>query len=161
MTPKTMQKLRRYHLYLGMFFAPAILLFSLSGALQTFRLQEEKGWGSNPPNWIVWMASVHKDSRLPKAKPAQAQPQNATPADDHEHADEHAPPAAAKPAPPPAAGKPPFTLPMKIFVTLLAIGLIFSAALGIVIALNNRTTRRVSIAMLAAGTVLPLLLLLL
>jgi len=159
MTPKTMQKLRRYHLYLGMFFAPAILLFAFSGALQTFRLQEEKGWGSTPPSWIVWMASVHKDSRLPKAKPAQAR--NAKAADDHEHADEPAPSAAAKPAPPPAAGKPPFTLPMKIFVTLLAIGLILSAMLGILIALNTRATRRMSIAMLVAGTVAPLLLLML
>lgn len=157
MTPRTMQSLRRYHLYLGMFFAPAILLFAFSGALQTFRLQEEKGWGSTPPSWIVWMASVHKDSRLPKAKPAQTE--------QHEHSDDHAPArpqAAAKPpAPRPPEGKPPFTLPMKIFVTLLAIGLIFSTVLGMLIALNNRATRRVSIAMLAAGTVLPLLLLML
>lgn len=154
MTPRTMQKLRRYHLYLGMFFAPAILLFSLSGALQTFRLQEEKGWGSEPPSWIVWMASVHKDSRLPKAKPVQAE--------QHEHADDHDHgPEAPKAAPPPTAGKPPFKLPMQIFVTLLAIGLILSTALGIMIALNNRALRRVSAAMLAAGTVLPLLLLLL
>lgn len=146
MTPRTMQTLRRYHLYLGMFFAPAILLFSLSGALQTFRLQEEKGWGSNPPGWIVWMASVHKDSRLPKAKPAEA--------GDHK-------PAPPKAAPKPPAGKPPFTLPMKIFVALLSAGLIFSTLLGILIALNNRATRRVSLGMLAAGTVLPLLLLML
>lgn len=44
-----------------MFFAPAIFLFALSGALQTFRLQEAKGYGGQPPGWIVWMASVHKD----------------------------------------------------------------------------------------------------
>ena len=154
MTPRTMQTLRRYHLYLGMFFAPAILLFSLSGALQTFRLQEEKGWGSNPPSWIVWMASIHKDSRLPKAKPVQAA--------QHEHADDHDHgPEAPKAAPPSPAGKPPFKLPMQIFVALLSIGLIFSTVLGIMIALNNRALRRMSLSMLAAGTVLPLLLLLL
>ena len=146
MTPRTMQKLRRYHLYLGMFFAPAILLFSLSGALQTFRLQEEKGWGSAPPNWIVWMASVHKDSRLPKAKPADAGDHKPTP---------------PKAAPRPPEGKPPFTLPMKIFVALLAIGLIFSTVLGMLIAFNNRALRGMSMAMFAAGTVLPLALLML
>ena len=143
MTPRTMRSLRRYHLWLGMFFAPAILLFSLSGALQTFRLQEEKGWGSTPPGWIVWMASVHRDSRLPKPKPVQAA--------------DHKP--APKAAPTPPEGKPPFTLPMKIFAVLLASGLIFSTLLGMTIALSNRATRKVSLGMLAAGTVLPLLLL--
>jgi len=146
MTPRTMQTLRRYHLYLGMFFAPAILLFALSGALQTFRLQEEKGWGSTPPSWIVWMASVHKDSRRPKAKPVAA--------GDHK-------PVAPKAAPRVPEGKPPFTLPMKIFAALLAAGLFLSTVLGMLIALNNRATRRMSLTMFAAGTVLPLVLLML
>jgi hypothetical protein len=154
MTPRTMQKLRRYHFYVGMFFAPAILLFALSGALQTFRLQEEKGYGGTPPGWIVWMASVHKDSRLPK-------PQVAHVEDHHHDGDEDKPAAAvAKPMPAPGA-KAPFTLPMKIFAALMAVGLMLSALLGVTIALNNRTTRRISIAMLAAGTLLPLALLLL
>lgn len=147
MTPRAMQSLRRYHLYLGMFFAPAILLFSLSGALQTFRLQEEKGWGSTPPAWINWIASVHKDSRLPRAKP----PQQAS----------EAKPAAPKPAPRPPEGKPPFKLPMQIFVVLLSIALFASTVLGIIIALNSRAVRRTSMAMLAIGTLLPLALLML
>ncbi|MES2443770.1 MAG: hypothetical protein V4574_13140 [Pseudomonadota bacterium] len=140
-----MQTIRRYHHYLGLFFAPAILLFALSGALQTFRLQEEKGYGGTPPGWIVWMASVHKDSRLPRAKPPRAE--------DHK-------PAAPKAAPRPA-GKAAFTLPMKVFVALLSAGLILSTLLGIVIALNNAAMRKVSILMLAAGTVVPLALLML
>jgi hypothetical protein len=149
-----MQKIRRYHHYLGVFFAPAIFLFALSGALQTFRLQEEKGYGGTPPGWIVWMASVHKDSRLPKPQAAHAE--------DHHHDDDEAKPAAAAPGPMPASSaKAPFTLPMKIFATLMAIGLMLSALLGVTIALNNRATRRVSIAMLAAGALLPLALLLL
>ncbi len=153
MTPRTMQKLRRYHHYIGVFFAPAILLFALSGALQTFRLQEEKGYGGTPPGWIVWMASVHKDSRLPKAQAAHA--------DDHHHDGDEAKPGAAAPMPMPAAGPKPFTLPMKIFATLMGVGLALSALLGVTIALSNRATRRVSIAMLAAGAVLPLALLML
>jgi hypothetical protein len=149
-----MQKIRRYHHYLGVFFAPAIFLFALSGALQTYRLQEEKGYGGTPPGWIVWLASVHKDSRLPKAEAAHAE--------DHHHDGDEAKPAAAAPKPAPAPGtKAPFTLPMKIFATLMAIGLMLLALLGVTIALNNRATRRVSIAMLAAGALLPLALLLL
>jgi len=45
-------------------------------------------------------------------------------------------------------------------VVVLALGLITSTLLGITIALNNRAMRRTSIVMLIAGTVLPLLLLL-
>jgi len=154
MTPKTMLKIRRYHLYAGMFFAPAIFFFALSGALQTFRLQEEKGWGGTPPGWIVWMASVHKDSRLPRAQ--------AAPAEDHHHdGDEARPAAAAAPTPPKKPPQADFTLPMKIFAVLMAIGLMLSSVLGVIIALNTRPLRRVALAMLAAGTVVPLVLLML
>jgi hypothetical protein len=155
MTPRTLQKLRRYHFYVGVFFAPAIFFFALSGALQTFRLQEEKGYGGTPPGWIVWMASVHKDSRLPKAQAPQAE-------DHHHDGDEAKPAAAAAPRPMPAPGaKAPFTLPMKIFAALMAVGLMLSALLGVLIALNTRSTRRMSMIMLAAGAVLPLVLLIL
>jgi hypothetical protein len=137
--------LRQLHYYVGVFLAPAIILFALSGALQTFRLQEEKGFGGPPPGWIVWMASVHKDQAQPRAAPAGVKK----------------PSGEAKPSQ--AAQKPgaerPSTLPLKIFVILLAIGLIASALLGVVIALNNRATRRVSAILLAAGAVVPLLLL--
>ena len=142
----TMRQIRRYHYYLGVFFAPAILLFAISGALQTFRLQEEKGWGSRPPGWIVWMASFHKDQRLPVEKPMAAKPP--------------APAGAQTEAPKPPVKKP-FKLPLQIFVALMSIGLAVSALLGVAIALNNRATRRASITMLIAGTVLPLLMLLL
>lgn len=144
-----MRRVRQYHLYLGLFFAPAILLFALSGALQTFRLQEAKGYGGTPPAWIVWMASVHKDQSLPRER--------------------HGAPQATKPpasvAQVPRTGQDrPFTrispLPLKIFVALMSIGLLASAILGIVIALTNRTMRRRSMIVLVAGAALPLLLLL-
>jgi len=142
MKAKTQQALRRYHLYIGMFLAPAIIFFSLSGALQTFRLQEEKGWGGTPPTWIVWLASVHKDSRLPQPKA------------EGDHARPAAKPAAKAPQKPK-----PSALSFKIFAVVMSIGLILSAVLGVVIALNNRATRRVSTIMLVAGVVVPILLL--
>lgn len=146
---QTMKQVRRIHHYVGVFFTPAILLFALSGALQTFRLQEAKGYGGTPPSWIVWMASVHKDSSFPRAKSAEPEGR----------------PAARPTAPVSRVAKPAMPrsshLPMKLFVALLSIGLIVSSLLGTIIALNNKATQRVSIGMLVAGTVLPLLLMLL
>ena len=156
MKAQTQRKLRQFHHYVGVFFAPAILFFALSGAVQTFRLSEEKGWGGPPPGAFVWMASVHKDQTLPHEKAGKPAPKPAAkaeavqPADDHgdEHADDHH-----------QASRGPSPLPLKIFVLLLAVGLIISTSLGITIALTNRAMRRTSILLLAAGTVLPLLLL--
>ena len=59
-----MKRIRQIHFYLGVFFAPIIILFALSGALQTFRLQESpKGSTYTPPAWIVRLADIHKDQR--------------------------------------------------------------------------------------------------
>ena len=147
MTPQTMRKVRQFHFYLGVFFAPMIVLFALSGALQTFRLQEEKGWGSEPPAVIAWMASVHMDSKLPKAKVPEVAEKEGEKAGALQ---------AEKPKPP--AVKKPSKLPMQIFVTLVSVGLMLSAFLGVAIALNNSKTRTMSWVMLAAGSVMPLLL---
>lgn len=173
MKPATARTLRQFHFYLGMFFAPAIIFFALSGALQTFRLQEEKGYGGTPPSWIVWIASVHKDQKVPRGTPLKAGGA-VSEGDDHHHDDgddDHdahhvegghdAAAPAAKPETSKAPAKPPAaTFPLKVFVGIMSIGLMLSATLGIVIALTNRAMRRMSVFMLAAGSLLPLALLL-
>lgn len=146
MRPNTLRLLRRYHHYLGLFFAPMILLFAISGALQTFRLQEAKGYGGPPPNWIVWLASVHKDQGPPR-QPRAEKPKAAS---------EASKPRAEAPRPGPKRSSP---LPLKIFVVLLSIALAISTIMGIVIALANRAMRRVSIVLLVLGTVAPAVLL--
>lgn len=149
-----MRSLRQLHHYVGVFLAPAILFFALSGAVQTFRLGEASGWGGPPPSALVWMTSVHKDQSLPRAKPEKPapKPDSAKPAakPDADHGEDHHHEGPRGPSP----------LPLKIFVIILALGLITSTLLGITIALNNRAMRRTSIVMLIAGTVLPLMLLL-
>lgn len=159
MRPQTLRQLRQLHHYVGVFLAPAILFFALSGAVQTFSLHEDKGWGGKPPPTVfAWMASVHKDQTLPHAKPEKPAPKAdaAKPAagagDDHadDHGDDHHH----------EGGEGPSPLPLKIFVLLLALGLITSTLLGLTIALTNRAMQRTSILLLVAGTVLPLLLLL-
>ena len=153
MKAQTMQKLRRYHYYLGVFFAPMIIMFALSGALQTFRLQEEKGWGSEPPAWIVWMGSIHRDSKLPKAKaPEIAVADAAKPvADAGKPAAEIAKAEAPKPKSPQVN-----KLPMQIFMVVMSAALLISSFLGIAIALNSKVTRQASLVMLALGALVPL-----
>jgi hypothetical protein len=149
MTPLTMRRLRQTHNYVGVFFAPAIIFFAFTGALQTFSLHENHGGGPyKPPGWIVAAASLHKDQRLPTPRRAPL-PES--------HAD-HAP---ARAAPtPPSGPKPPSPLPLKIFVLLLAIGLMGSALAGIVIALMNKAARRTTVILLILGALVPPLLLL-
>ena len=149
MRPNTLRLLRRYHHYLGLFFAPMILLFAISGALQTVRLQEAKGYGGTPPNWIVWLASVHKDQGPPRERKAE----KPKPAPGTAEAQKPRAEASA------GAAKRPSPLPLKIFVVLLSIALSLSTITGIVIALASRAMRRSSIILLVLGTVVPIVLL--
>lgn len=146
-----MRRLRQLHLYLGVFFAPAIMFFAFSGALQTFSLHEG-GHGSTyePPVWIVTIASIHKDQRLPRAKAEHRDPEPAHAAKAGRETEQRVHSEPSGPSP----------LPLKIFVLCLAVGLILSALLGITIALRNKATRQISLIMLALGTGLPVLLLL-
>ena len=157
MKGSTNRRLRRLHQYLGLFFAPSLLLFSLSGALQTYRWQEPKGYGGAPPAWIVWMASVHKDQAQPRP------PRSA--------GEGGAPPAAAQKAAAPAGGEakagpvkgapkgPGRRQGLMLFVGLFGLALFVSTLLGIAIALANVATRRRSLLLLGAGVAVPLLLL--
>jgi hypothetical protein len=146
----TLKSIRQLHLYLGMFLAPTVILFAASGALQIFRLQEgHPGSSYQPPSWIVFLAGVHKDQRLEGPPP----PRPAAPAVE------------AAPAPKPAA--PPEGQPAKSkrstilmwFFMLAAVGIITSTVLGIVMAFKYNRARRVIWALLAAGTLLPILML--
>lgn len=52
---------RLIHLYLGVFTAPALLFFALTGGLQVFSLHETtRGSNYQPPAWLVTMAQLHK-----------------------------------------------------------------------------------------------------
>lgn len=141
-----MRTLRQIHLYLGVFFAPVIVFFAFTGALQTFSLHEAKGCAAPPPAWIVVAANLHKDTVLRGPKPRPAGP--CTP-DDHggEAQDGKAP---SGPSP----------LPLKLFVTALSIGLIGTALIGIYIALRARSTRRGALIAVLAGMITPVLLML-
>ncbi|OYY73120.1 hypothetical protein [Sphingomonas sp. 28-63-12] len=144
MNARTMRQLRQIHLWFGMLFAPAILFFAFSGMLQTFDFQETVK-GVAPPRWIAVIAGIHKKQDFPK--PRKPRPEGAA-----------ATPAAGKPDSPasavaPAPAHSPW--PLKVFVGLMSIGLMLSTLLGITIAVTNRTSRRLSVILLATGAVLP------
>lgn len=138
-----LKKVRQLHLYLGVFFAPAIIFFSFTGALQLFGLHEgHPGEAYQPPKWIAALASIHKDQVLSK---------------------HHGPPqgfetrAEAKPQTPglksAPAGK--STLLLKYFFLAMSIGLIITTLLGIYMAFKYNRSRALLWGLLVAGAALP------
>lgn len=56
--------MRNVHLYLGVFFAPLLLFFLISGAWQTFDLHQASKDGTYHPSAIIKsLSQVHKDQR--------------------------------------------------------------------------------------------------
>ena len=138
-----LRKIRLVHRYLGLFFSPAILLFSLSGALQTFNLhQANTRTGYVPPAWLVELAQIHKkqttDLPKEKTKPATSVPEP------------HDPAPARKASSP---GK--STLPLKCFVVMMSAGLMATTLLGIYMSFSYGGNRVLVCATLAGGVLLP------
>ena len=139
--------LRKLHSYVGLFIAPSVLFFALTGALQLFSLHEEHG-KYRPPAMVEKLSSVHKDQVFALG-------------------DHHAQPGAdaGAPAAPPAAAKedadepglPTFIL--KIFFLLVGLGLATSAALGLWIGLTQTRNRRTAWLLVASGSLIPVVLL--
>ncbi|MGL4312921.1 MAG: hypothetical protein ACRCSO_02925 [Sphingomonas sp.] len=157
MKATTLRRVRQLHFYLGLFFAPMLLLFAVSGALQVYRLNDAKG-GNVPPTWLAWIASIHKNQAPPRERPA-------NPADKSDAKQDHAGSTTSKAGEAPGkalekAGTPSIGVAaLKIFAVLLAVALAISTLLGIIIAVQTRSMRRTGIILLVAGTILPIVLL--
>lgn len=151
---------RTVHLYLGVFTAPALLFFAITGGLQTFSLHETtRGSSYAPPAWLASAAQLHKKQTTVKPvrrpRPAEAVPVvQASPV-----AEAKSPPAdqpSDKAATPPRKN----LLPMKLFFALVALGLGISTLSGLYMAWRYSRRPRLFGTVLAAGFVVPLLLLL-
>jgi hypothetical protein len=143
-----MMTIRQWHTYIGLFTAPSVLFFTLTGALQLYSLHEAHG-SYNPPALIEKLSSVHKDQVF-------------------EFGDHHPKEAdAAENAPPPpdaddAEGKTKVsTLLLKGFFLLVALSLSVSTAFGLWMGLTHPRNRKMSWSLVIAGTLIPLVLLLL
>ena len=146
---------RQVHLYLGVFTAPALLFFAVTGGLQTFGLHETaRGSSYAPPKWLAVAAQLHKKQTLdlpahklrPPAGPSAARA---------------APVPAAPPAVEAAVLRKRSPLPLKIFVALVALSLAVSSLSGLYLAWKySRHGGRV-VAIFLAGVAVPILLALL
>lgn len=143
----TLMAARVWHSYAGAFFAPAILFFSITGALQTFNLHKPMP-GYHPPMVLQALASMHKNQNLHV-----------------KHADDPAPRTGKhNKADKPDETPPPFSSViaqwmLKVFVALVSVGLVATTALGLYMAWQT-SRRRAVMLWFVAGTVLPALMML-
>lgn len=173
------KNLRLVHFYLGVFFAPSIIFFSFSGALQTFSLHENHNGKPGIP-WVTALSELHKNQRVPPrwtaeestgARPVRttAKPVDPTEAGQRNSSDKSAETRAeAKGGESTEVAKSPITprprprpksVPLKIFVCCMATGLIISSLLGIYMAFKYSRGPALIWGLLAVGTALPALLL--
>jgi hypothetical protein len=151
---------RQLHLYLGTFFAPSIIFFAISGGMMALELHE----GATAKKWISELSEVHRHQRFPGpwTPPASAQPANASvsPAPTQTAQPAPAAQAAATPAAqPPRPPRKPRSKSFKVFSSVMAAGLILSSIVGIVMAFQLQRSRAMTTGLLAAGTLVPIVLL--
>ena len=153
--------IRQWHSYIGVFVAPSVLFFALTGAVQLFSLHEAHGH-YKPPAIIEKLSSVHKDQVFKlghhhdsEAGDADAGKSDAAPAKAVAEAPKAgAPPGAAKEHDDDDEDALTTTL-LKWFFLVVAVCLIFSTAFGVWMGVTQ--TRRKSLAwgLLVAGAVIP------
>jgi hypothetical protein len=123
-----------------------VLLFSVTGALQLFSLHEAHG-AYQPPALVEKLGKLHKDQVF-ALKARRAGPKAATP---KPHLD-------AQPQPEPA-GPALSAMSLKWFFLFVACGLLASTLLGLWMALQQPSRRRMILGLLALGAAIPVLLL--
>lgn len=155
LTHRFLRTTRTVHLYLGVFTAPMLLFFAVTGGLQTFSLHETtRGSSYAPPAWLASAAQFHKKQTTVLPLRRRPPPQAAT----------DVPPAqaGAETRAPAGVGAPAKKnlLPMKAFFALVALGLFVSVLSGLYMAWRYSRKPALFGVILGAGIVVPLLLLL-
>jgi len=163
---------RTAHLYLGVFTAPMLLFFAITGGLQSFSLHETtRGSSYTPPAWLASMAQLHKKQttvmparkpRPPEAPVAAANPDAAAALPSQANASTEVRATASSNQPVERADAKPKKnlLPMKIFFGLVSLGLLISVLSGLYMAWRFSRKPRLFGMTLFAGIIVPLLLLL-
>jgi hypothetical protein len=137
-----MSSIRFWHNYIGIFIAPSVIFFALTGALQIFSLHESHG-SYTPPALIEKLSSMHKDQVF-----------------EQKHDDEHeAESKSDRQLPPPQKhekGRTLGTTLLKWFFLFVALALASSTGLGLWIGLTHFQRKRTGWWLLLAGVVLPI-----
>lgn len=139
----TIRTARIAHRYLGLFFAPSILFFALSGVFQVLGWHQAlRGANEAPARWIEEMAQIHKKQtlELPAPKP---QKQATDPAEDRQ-------------APKKSSKTPASKTAMKLFVLVMSVALIATTLLGIVMALLYGGDWKITSAVVLLGVFFPI-----
>jgi hypothetical protein len=155
----SLKTLRLTHNYIGVFFAPTILFFAITGALQIFGLHEtSRGSSYAPPAILVHLSQLHKKGTLylpPLRAAPLASAKTDGPKPDPSKSD---PPKSPAPAP---ALLVPNPLPMKVFFGATALALMISTCTGLFMSWKYARRKAVVGGIFLAGIVCPTFLLLL
>lgn len=167
-------KFRQLHSYFAMFAAPSILFFCLTGILQLFSFHEAHG-NYNPPAVLQTLASLHKDQALSGHHGPDPSGPARKAADQPPH---DGPPSADMPRQGPAGAKgdePGHDAPggfdktahwttsqilLKLVFGFASAAAIVSTCLGLWVGLSFGPRRNVLACILAAGVVVPVLIML-
>jgi hypothetical protein len=146
---------RQWHLYLGTLFAPSIIFFALTGALQLFGLHEgHPGETYQPPVWVQKLSSIHKDQIVSERRgppPGLAEEQKRPPESDDAHQSPHQEGGPLNEE----HGPNKLSLALKCFFLATAVGLVFSTLLGIYMAFKFNRSRALVWGLLLLGTAIP------
>jgi hypothetical protein len=149
---KILKAVRLLHLYLGIFTAPALLFFAISGPLLTFSLHSSmKGSPYKPAKWIVVMSQLHRKqtAELPRRKlqsPVPATAGTPQPAETTVSRTQTNDPAPHNP------------LPLKIFFLIVSVGLAVSTASGLYMSYKYSRNKLPAAVLLLLGIVVPIVL---
>ena len=149
-----LKQARQLHLHLGVFFAPSIIFFALTGALQLFGLHEgHPGEAYQPPAWVQKLGSIHKNQTGSERRgppPGFAGEQRRPP-----ESDEARRPSQAEGGRNEKHAPSKLTLALKWFFLATAVGLVFSTLLGIYMGFKYNRSRVLVWGLLLLGTAIP------
>ena len=140
-----MTNIRKWHSYIGLFIAPSVLFFALTGAVQLFNLHEAHR-SYKPAVLVEKLSSIHKDQVFALS----------------DHHDHPAADSAAQAGAEDEGDKTELsTWALKTFFLLVAVSLTVSTALGVWMGFTLMRSKRLAWTLVIAGTLIPLGLLIL
>jgi hypothetical protein len=139
--------LRKWHAYVGLFIAPSVLFFSLTGAIQIFNLHEAHG-SYHPAVLLEKLSAVHKDQVFEEPH------EQSAPDHDAPHAAAGA--AGDEPAEDEGEKQSASTLALKWFFLAVSLGLATSTLIGIWMGTTQIRRKGLVWTLLIVGTLVPI-----